>query len=85
MRSTKNRKSTAQVAWKNRNPKAVWAQVALKSGLYRGLLKRRPCEICGKPETDAHHPDYDRPLFVRWLCRKHHIDTHAKNGAGRNG
>ena len=41
MNRTKNRKSTAQAAWKNRNQKTVWAHIALASGLRRGLLKRR--------------------------------------------
>lgn len=37
--------------------------------------------FCLIPECDkkpeAHHPDYDRPLDVVWLCRAHHMQAHA--------
>ena len=43
-----------------------------------GKLKRLPCELCGNIKTDAHHPDYSKPLDVRWLCRLHHRNIHRK-------
>lgn len=43
-----------------------------------GFLIRKPCEICGKEKTDAHHDDYWQPLKVRWLCRKHHNEHHRQ-------
>ena len=43
-----------------------------------GKLKKRPCEICGAIDTQAHHDDYSKPLDVRWLCRKHHLELHNK-------
>jgi len=42
----------------------------------RGLLKPRPCETCGFFVTEMHHDDYDKPLEVRWLCRKCHLAFH---------
>lgn len=45
--------------------------------LLRGDLTRNPCEVCGAKKTDAHHDDYSKPLDVRWLCRKHHLRSHA--------
>jgi hypothetical protein len=43
--------------------------------LKRGLLERLPCEVCGAT-AEMHHPDYGQPLFVFWLCRKHHLAFH---------
>jgi transposase-like protein len=42
-------------------------------------MVRMPCESCARPDTHAHHDDYDQPLQVRWLCpachRQHHKET----------
>lgn len=42
-----------------------------------GRLIRKPCEVCSGLKVDAHHDDYSKPLNVRWLCRRHHIETHS--------
>ena len=42
----------------------------------KGLLTKRPCEVCGAVKVDAHHDDYTKPLEVRWLCREHHMAHH---------
>lgn len=42
----------------------------------RGLLLKEPCQICGDPNSQMHHDDYNHPLDVKWLCRKHHIRYH---------
>lgn len=44
-----------------------------------GKLKSQPCVKCGNIKTEAHHPDYRKPLYVIWLCRKHHRETHKQN------
>lgn len=69
---------TPQERWARANPQAVWAQAALRSGLKRGLVIQEACRVCGALETDAHHADYDRPLDVDWLCRKHHKAEHRR-------
>lgn len=43
----------------------------------RGDLISKPC-FCGETKTEAHHPDYSKPLEVIWLCRKHHGEEHEK-------
>jgi len=35
----------------------------------------QPCEVCGEP-GERHHPDYDKPDEVVWLCRRHHRQLH---------
>ncbi|MER9763116.1 hypothetical protein [Mesorhizobium sp. M0138] len=64
--------------WKNAHPKAVWAQAALRSALKRGLIIQEACKDCGSSDAEAHHPDYDRPLAVDWLCRLHHRREHIR-------
>jgi len=34
------------------------------------------CQICGKEGTEPHHPDYNKPLEVVWLCRSCHKYLH---------
>jgi hypothetical protein len=60
----------------NKDPLKVWVRKATHSALNWGLLVRRPCEVCGDEKSDAHHPDYTKPLEVRWLCRLHHMHAH---------
>jgi hypothetical protein len=36
-------------------------------------LVPQPCEVCGATKVEKHHPDYSKPLEVRWLCREHHL------------
>lgn len=68
----------SQARWRAQNPKAVWAHVALKSALRRGLIEKQPCEVCGDPNSEGHHESYDRPADVTWLCRRHHKQRHAE-------
>lgn len=42
----------------------------------RGNITRRPCEVCGERVAEKHHDNYQSPLEVRWLCRKHHLEFH---------
>jgi hypothetical protein len=54
------------------------ARSAVSWALKKGTLTRQPCEVCGAEKTDAHHDNYDEPLGVRWLCRKHHRGVHVE-------
>lgn len=51
----------------------------VQRAIKKGILIRKPCEVCGFAKADAHHDDYNKPLNVRWLCRKHHIKHHNPN------
>jgi transcription elongation factor Elf1 len=41
-----------------------------------GKLVMQPCQVCGELKTEAHHPDYTKPLDVVWLCKDHHMQEH---------
>ena len=53
------------------------ARCTLNRAIKRGSVVRGDCTI--KKCTgfaEAHHPDYDKPLDVIWLCKKHHELLH---------
>lgn len=52
------------------------AQRAVRQRIWKGNLKRQPCEVCGTPDAHAHHEDYSRRFDVKWLCPKHHAEVH---------
>lgn len=47
--------------------------------IQRGELVAQACEVCGGKKTEAHHDDYNKPLEVRWLCKKCHTEWHKHN------
>lgn len=65
--------------WKAEHPNRRRAQNAVANAIRDGKLEKWP--VCAMPECDrkpeAHHPDYDSPLEVVWLCRPHHMQAHA--------
>ena len=77
--SSTTAKPTRQAKWQAKNPLARWAHVAFASALKRGLVERQPCEVCGAEPADAHHHDYQRPLAVTFLCRRHHCQLHSRD------
>jgi len=61
-----------------KSPLKYKAHMAVKNAVKNGKLERLPCLYCGAPETEAHHPDYSKPLDVQWLCRTCHMKQHEK-------
>lgn len=55
------------------------ARAYVKVYLERGKIEKKPCEICDDNKSEAHHEDYNKPLDVKWLCRKHHLELHNKS------
>jgi hypothetical protein len=51
----------------------------VRRAIKNGSLIKKTCEVCGYEITHAHHDDYSKPLVVRWLCPKHHIEHHKPN------
>lgn len=71
-------KHHSQRKWDGAHPQARWAHAALKSAIRRGLVEKQGCAVCGSPDAEGHHPDYDRPAYVIWLCRLHHQQEHRR-------
>jgi len=63
--------------WRKNNPERIKAQRVVFGAIRNGTLKKKSCEICGLPKTEAHHNDYSKPLEVLWLCRSHHLIADA--------
>ena len=75
------KKQHTQIAWANLTEQGKQKH-RTRRNLYHavktGKIKRLPCEICAEQKSEAHHPDYAKPLEVKWLCRKHHALIHRK-------
>ena len=63
--------------WAAKHPKRYKANIVVGNALRDGKLQKDPCHICGRFDVEGHHPDYDRPLDVVWLCTPHHKEVHA--------
>lgn len=69
-----------------RHPGKAQARAAVKRAIDRGeLVRPSTCEDCGGPGREykdgragihAHHPDYSKPLDVKWLCATCHGERH---------
>lgn len=76
-------KESRSLYWKRYNsiPSNVIKRKARKLLRYRleiGQIERKPCEVCGNIKTDGHHADYNKPLEVKWLCRRCHYAEERK-------
>ena len=63
--------------YREKNPDKHFAHIALRNAIRRREIFPRPCEKCGFLFTEGHHCDYSKPLDVKWLCRKHHMEAHG--------
>lgn len=53
-------------------PQKERAHYLVSQALKKGHLVKQPCQVCGNVRSEAHHPDYNTPLAVYWLCFTHH-------------
>lgn len=63
------------------------AHRAVDRAIKKGIIQRPSnCDRCGRlcvsannrPQIEAHHEDYAKPLDVQWLCRSCHFKRHAQ-------
>lgn len=65
------------VDYRRNNPEKYKAKRKVYYALRKGIMTKRPCQICGSINNiHAHHEDYSKPLSVIWLCPQHHKDIH---------
>lgn len=63
-------------AKKYRREKTGFAVAKVHDAIIRGKITKEVCEVCGAEQAEAHHDDYNKPLEVRWLCKKCHTEWH---------
>jgi hypothetical protein len=64
---------------RNANPeskKRQYARIKAMQLVKKGIIIKRPCS-CGNPNSQMHHPDYDKFDEVVWYCKKCHDDFHV--------
>lgn len=71
----------ARLFYRERYPIKYVAKTMASNAIRAGTLARQPCEVCGEPKSEGHHDDYTKPLEVRWLCKRHHVEWHRSNKA----
>lgn len=72
-------KSRQRTALQQVDPKKKSANKKLQQKVRSGKIQKWPaCAVpeCEFDKVEAHHPDYDRPFDVIWLCRSHHRLAH---------
>ena len=62
--------------YRKENAHKTAARRKVRLAVANGILKKLPCECCGRMPTQAHHEDYSKPLVVRWLCSTCHSREH---------
>lgn len=72
---------------KQERPERYAAKLAVRNAVRRGDLSRPSrCENCGeRRRLNAHHPDYSKPLEVKFLCHRCHGDEHLRRAALEEG
>lgn len=76
--SRKQAKLEYQRTRRRKHPQKNKARQHALRAVRNGTLPREPCQVCGAPNTEAHHTDHTQPLTVIWLCRRHHLALHGK-------
>ncbi len=69
----------ACIEWLKRHPERNKIAQQTAWAYKTGKIKWQPCEICKtKIDLQKHHPDYTKPLEIKWLCRKCHTELHKQ-------
>ena len=71
-------RNAIKAKWIEKNHIKRAAHIITGNAIRDGKLMKRPCEICNNIKAEAHHDDYEKPLEIRWLCKKHHVEHHKQ-------
>ena len=74
-------KSKALKNYREKFPIKYEAHVSFCNAVRNGkVVVKEDCENCGSNNhVQGHHDDYNKPLEVRWLCVKCHVEWHKYN------
>ena|ERR1700689_2792033 len=42
------------------------------------IKKSKHCLLCLNKKIEGHHENYNKPLEIMWLCKKHHYAVHVQ-------
>lgn len=77
----KSRLAKWKAKWAGMNRQKTWCHQQVASAIKRGDIAPEPCFFCqSEDRLQAHHPNYDKPLDVFWLCVTCHNKLHVVNG-----
>lgn len=71
-------RNALKAKWQEKNHIKRAAHIITGNAIRDGKLIKERCEKCGEAKVDGHHDDYEKPLEVRWLCKKHHAEHHKQ-------
>jgi hypothetical protein len=73
----RDKRNAIQETYRTDHPDKYAAHKKINVKTRTGKMAKEPCEKCGTLKSvHAHHDDYSKPLEVRWLCSKHHVEHH---------
>lgn len=75
---TKEDRYKATSKYRKSHPLKHAAHMAVQVAIKSQKLFKQPCQVCGNPNSEAHHDNYEEPLNVLWLCSKHHAARHVQ-------
>ncbi len=62
-----------------KHPERLIALNTVRNALRKKEIEKQSCIICNDINVEAHHPNYDFPLKIIWLCIFHHKALHKIN------
>ena len=67
--------------WKKEHQNEIKTHILLREAVRKGeIIKPKNCFVCKKRKfLNGHHPNYNKPLEVLWLCHSCHRTIHLQH------